>query len=83
MGTPYRESMGNKNVREFSIDQSGSRVFYQDYLVNNKPPCGIGYSYPIVSSSFETFQSQYNNNFKVDVSCGGPAKAEHFPVKNN
>lgn len=44
--------------------------------------CSIGYTYRIVASPYEMFTPKSSDNLVVELSCGGSAKAEHYPVSN-
>jgi len=60
----------------------GLQVFYQSINSFSGLSCAIGYRYPTTPSLEEQFNSKYDENFEIHISCGGPAKAEHFPLKN-
>jgi hypothetical protein len=74
-------AIGNSSF-ESSEQNKDKQIFFQDYVTVSDLACVIAYSYPVKPSSYEFFTVTSNNNFEVDLSCGGPAKAEFYPLED-
>ncbi len=44
--------------------------------------CGAQYIYPVLERLDQSFKPLHPENLQIDISCGGPAIAEHYPVKD-
>lgn len=75
---------GEKSTGSFSsiTEKRGDQTISQGYNSIEGLACSIDYIYPVLPSSSKTFQPTTNENLEVVIACGGPAKAEHFTVKN-
>lgn len=58
---------------------NNTQIIYQNIGFINNLSCVTSYEYRIQPSSEELSESHV---LKIVVNCGGPAKAEHFPVKD-
>ena len=56
--------------------------FGQDHMNISAIDCVGSYSYPVSNGTNKIFTSHSDQNFELVLSCGGPAKAEHYPVSN-
>jgi hypothetical protein len=80
LGTsPIRIGSGAANGNEFvsPTNQKGLQMFFQDYTHIGKLNCTLGYIYP-----YEGTNTPAAQGIEVALSCSGPAKAEHFPLKD-
>lgn len=65
------------------VQQNKTQSFSQDYKQFGDIDCGIDYLYPVSPSNQNSaFQTTFDENLEITLICGGPAKAEHFTVKN-
>jgi hypothetical protein len=79
-------------IRSTSIDTSDTnfvpkdsvraqQVFFQDLFSAFGLKCTTSYRYPATDRSKE-FGARTDESMDITVNCGGPAKAEHFPIEN-
>jgi hypothetical protein len=65
------------------LAENNNQSFAQDYKKFVSISCAVDYIYPAYPSySSSPFQTKYTENFQIELSCGGSAKAEHYPVSN-
>jgi hypothetical protein len=63
--------------------QNNNQSFGQDYKKFGDITCSVNYSYPVYPTYLSNpFQTHFTENFQIELSCGGSARAEYFPVKN-
>lgn len=56
--------------------------FIQTLKSQTKLNCSVRYTYPLVESSTSALKPTETENLLVSIHCGGPARAEYFPVKD-
>ena len=85
VGTGLRESLGRKQLTSFvsKQDLSGPQSFGQSHTFLKSIACSVSYSYPISPTYINSvFHPTSQENLEIDLNCGGPAKAEYFPLRN-
>ena len=75
---------GEKTTASFipSENKRGDQTLTQENKTIEGLACSTDYIYPVLPSSSKRFQPVSSENLEVVIACGGPAKAEHFTVKN-
>jgi hypothetical protein len=83
VGTPLLQ-FGEQVTPQFTLapQKPVEQTINQDYKHIAGLSCKVDYSYPFVSGLYDVFTSAPANSIKLSLVCGGPANAEHFPVKN-
>jgi hypothetical protein len=84
IGNKLYPGAGTRNQEGFvPKDRNPVQSFRQDYKKFNDLSCTVSYSYPVYPTySYSIFQTEFAENILIELSCGGPAKAEHYPVSN-
>jgi len=84
IGSKIYAGPGERDQTNFvPVQLNKTQSFSQDYKQFGEIDCGIDYLYPVSpSNQNDTFQTSFDENLEITLICGGPAKAEHFTVKN-
>ncbi len=79
---PIRIGSGVTTGTSFKSAQlvRGTQIYYQSIPSISSLTCAVGYNYPARNTPNTLRDS--SSSFSLDVSCGGPAMAEFYPVKN-
>ena len=85
LGSKVFERLGRMGLTSFMpVEQlNGPQSFSQEYKTFSEISCRATYLYPLFPTYLsDAFKTTLQENFEVDLTCGGSAKAEHFPLKN-
>jgi hypothetical protein len=80
-----RKGSGAQNLETAFVsrdEKPQSQNYYQTIDKIADFNCAIGYRYPVIPSDYEVFSDTTEESFKISLSCGGAAKAEHFDLIN-
>lgn len=83
-GLSPTDHLARKDIVSFSqyegvgLDQR----FSDDLITSSNKTCSINFSYPVLPSLTAPLKPGDKENLLISIHCGGPARAEHFPVKD-
>ena len=79
----YLQTFGDKSKNRFTDQENRTdQHISQDYRDIGDLSCGISYYFPVVKEFSDDFEPRALENLQIEISCGGPALAEYFPIKN-
>ena len=84
VGGELRDDMVRDDRTQFEkyIDSKPDQNFSQTLETKTVLNCSVQYQYPVLPSIFKEFGELQGENFALYLSCGGPAMAEHYPLRD-
>lgn len=78
------DNLAREEVTSFTpYDQHRfNQTFGDDLQSSSKKNCSISFSYPVMPYLSAPIKPTQKENLLISLGCGGPAIAEHYPLRN-
>lgn len=83
VGKGELQRLGDKKIKSFvPVDQyRGDQSISQPYINIDELSCSVQYKYPALKVLEQPLGLNSPENLQLELSCGGPAMAEYYPIK--